>query len=86
MREQQMEVKLDRKNTSFKELIDIIDTVGGYPVVARDFDGTLLTIIYKETEESTCCVLLEPGTDETGTIKTYYYEDGRVEQICMNQQ
>ena len=86
MRTQTMDVKLDRKNTSYKELIEIIDTVGGYPVAARDFDGTSLVIIYMEENGEEYCILFEPGTDETGTIENRYYSDGRTEQICLGQQ
>lgn len=76
-------VKLNRNNTSYKELLDIIDTVGGYPVMAEDFDGTKLAISYKEgLDGKPYCVLWQPG-DDRGSIKTNYYEDGRVEQAFV---
>lgn len=80
MRTQTQEVKLDRTKTNFKELLDIIDTVGGYPVMATDFDGTKLAINYKEESGVPCCSVFEPGHNGSGTVITSYYEDGRKEQ------
>lgn len=79
-----MDVKLNRKATSYKELIEIIETVGGYPVVAQDFDGTKLAITYQKNEGAIpSCTVWEPG-DERGTKTTVFYEDGKTEVIFKN--
>lgn len=77
-----MEVTINRKNTSYKELSDLIDQVGGYPIPAKDFDGTKLIINYKEPDGVPCCTVMEPG-DERGIIQMHYYEDGRTEEIII---
>ena len=76
---QTMEVTLDRKSTNYNELMEIIDAVGGYPVMAKDFDGTKLAISYKENGSDEWCMVFEPGVGEEKTRITNYHKDGRVE-------
>lgn len=82
---QEYEVTIDRKRTNFKELSDLIDQVGGYPVVAKDYDGTKIAINWEEVGDDETASVWEPGTDERGTKITNYHKDGSVEVTYSNE-
>ena len=68
---------IDRTKTNYKELNDILDTIGQYPVLGKDIDGTKLWISWEEPEGSDPFpTVWEPGSLETGTKITAYFKDG----------
>ena len=68
---------IDKTKTNYKELNDILDAVGQYPVPGKDIDGTSLCISWEEPEGAEPFpTLWEPGKDGSGTKVTSYFSDG----------
>lgn len=68
---------IDRTKTNYKELNDILDAIGQYPVLGKDIDGTKIWISWEEPENADPFpTVWEPGTDEHGTKITAYFSDG----------
>lgn len=74
---------IDRKTVTYKDLCDIMDAAGGYPVFGNDIDGTMLCVSWVEPNEGDpFCTLWEPG-DERGSKKTCYFDNGSTEVIYV---
>ena len=68
---------IDRTKTNYKELCEILDAIGQYPVQGKDIDGTKLWLSWVEPEDADpFCTLYEPGKDGSGTKVTSYFSDG----------
>ena len=68
---------IDRTKTNYAELCHILDSVGSYPALGKDVDGTKIWVSWEEPEDADpFCTLWEPGEIDEGTKITSYFSDG----------